>query len=153
MRCSKCGSDNPAGKKFCGDCGAPLGNACPKCGAENLETKKFCGDCGAPLAAGGRPIASTVTAVPGIEGAASAISLAAEPGSGEDPEGERKTLTALFADIKGSTELMAELDPEEARGRRPGAETDDGRGPSLRRVHCAIHRRRHFRAVRRAYRA
>jgi class 3 adenylate cyclase len=30
-------------------------------------------------------------------------------------EGERKTVTALFADIKGSTELMRELDPEEAR--------------------------------------
>jgi class 3 adenylate cyclase len=30
-------------------------------------------------------------------------------------EGERKTVTALFADIKGSTELMEELDPEEAR--------------------------------------
>jgi class 3 adenylate cyclase len=31
------------------------------------------------------------------------------------PEGERKTITALFADIKGSTELMRDLDPEEAR--------------------------------------
>jgi class 3 adenylate cyclase len=30
-------------------------------------------------------------------------------------DGERKTVTALFADIKGSTELMRELDPEEAR--------------------------------------
>jgi class 3 adenylate cyclase len=30
-------------------------------------------------------------------------------------EGERKTVTALFADIKGSTELMRHLDPEEAR--------------------------------------
>src|SRR6202011_5321442 len=30
-------------------------------------------------------------------------------------EGERKTVTALFVDIKGSTELMPDLDPEEAR--------------------------------------
>jgi class 3 adenylate cyclase/predicted ATPase len=30
-------------------------------------------------------------------------------------EGERKTVTALFADLKGSTALMEELDPEEAR--------------------------------------
>ncbi len=30
-------------------------------------------------------------------------------------EGERKTVTPLFADIKGSTELMEDLDPEEAR--------------------------------------
>src|SRR6185437_16215913 len=31
-------------------------------------------------------------------------------------EGERKTVTALFADIKGSVDLMEDLDPEEARG-------------------------------------
>jgi class 3 adenylate cyclase len=41
--------------------------------------------------------------------------LAAEHAS-EAIDGERKTVTALFADIKGSTELMEELDPEEARG-------------------------------------
>ena len=29
-------------------------------------------------------------------------------------DGERKTVTALFADIKGSTELIRDLDPEEA---------------------------------------
>src|SRR5262249_15960953 len=33
----------------------------------------------------------------------------------ENLEGERKTVTALFADIKGSTELMEDLDPEEAQ--------------------------------------
>jgi class 3 adenylate cyclase len=31
-------------------------------------------------------------------------------------DGERKTVTALFADLKGSTELIEDLDPEEARG-------------------------------------
>src|SRR5215831_2109703 len=30
-------------------------------------------------------------------------------------EGERKTITALFADLKGSTALIEGLDPEEAR--------------------------------------
>ena len=35
--------------------------------------------------------------------------------TGEGLDGERKTVTALFADIKGSTELMEDLDPEEAR--------------------------------------
>ena len=54
MRCAKCSSDNPPGKKFCGDCGAGLGSACPKCGAENPESKKFCGDCGDRLAAENR---------------------------------------------------------------------------------------------------
>src|SRR5262245_11249086 len=33
----------------------------------------------------------------------------------ETPEGERKTVTALFADIKGSMDLMEDLDPDEAR--------------------------------------
>ena len=39
----------------------------------------------------------------------------AETSAPENLEGERKTVTALFADIKGSTELMEDLDPEEAR--------------------------------------
>ena len=29
MRCSKCGSENPAGKRFCGDCGVPLEDGAP----------------------------------------------------------------------------------------------------------------------------
>ena len=39
----------------------------------------------------------------------------AETPAPENLEGERKTVTALFADIKGSMELMEDLDPEEAR--------------------------------------
>jgi len=46
------------------------------------------------------------------EPTASEIRAAPEPPA---TEGERKTVTALFADIKGSTELMADLDPEDAR--------------------------------------
>ena len=33
----------------------------------------------------------------------------------ETLEGERKTVTMLFADIKGSMDLIEDLDPEEAR--------------------------------------
>jgi class 3 adenylate cyclase len=33
----------------------------------------------------------------------------------ENFEGERKTVTVLFADIKGSMDLIEDLDPEEAR--------------------------------------
>ena len=43
------------------------------------------------------------------------IALGAPLEHHEVPEGERKTVTALFADIKGSTELEQDLDPEEAR--------------------------------------
>jgi class 3 adenylate cyclase len=83
MQCSKCGSDNPAGKKFCGDCGTALG-------------------------------ASSPTAQPVCSFGAAEIAISA-PATNSLGEGERKTVTALFADIKGSTELMRDLDPEEAR--------------------------------------
>ena len=38
-----------------------------------------------------------------------------QPSSDASEDGERKIVTALFADIKGSMELMEDLDPEEAR--------------------------------------
>ena len=106
MRCSKCGRQSPAGKKFCGDCGAPLGNNCPKCDAENPPSQRFCGDCGTALAA------SNANAQSGSSGAAT-IAIPAEMTHAAD--GERKTVTALFVEIKGSTELMEGLDPEEAQ--------------------------------------
>ena len=47
-------------------------------------------------------------------------------------EGERKQVTVLFADLKGSMELLAERDPEEARQLLdPVLESHDDRGPSL----------------------
>ena len=51
MRCSKCGSDNREGRKFCAGCGAPLITSCPKCGAPNQPGERFCGKCGAALTA------------------------------------------------------------------------------------------------------
>src|SRR5713226_4753598 len=111
MRCAKCGAGNPARKSFCGDCGAALVNRCARCGAENPPAKKFCGDCGSALGTdvvveGGKP--STREAAGGVR-------VARERQTSEAIEGERKTVTALFVDIKGSTELMRDLDPEEAR--------------------------------------
>jgi len=95
MLCTKCGADNPVVKRFCGDCGAPLANRCGQCGAENPPEKKFCGDCGGGLgkAAG----AAVATSWP--QRLAPAVRVTPER-SGDDPlEGERKTVTALFADI------------------------------------------------------
>ena len=114
MRCSNCGSENPVGKNFCGNCGTQLENTCPKCGVENPPSNKFCGDCGAVLAADSRTTASS-NQLSSSAPAMSEISIAAGPASGAIPDGERKTVTALFADIKGSMELMEDLDPEEAR--------------------------------------
>ena len=55
MDCPSCGNANPAGKKFCGECGAPLPARCAACGAENPQRAKFCGDCGAALTAAAPP--------------------------------------------------------------------------------------------------
>src|SRR5262249_29995506 len=109
MRCSSCGSDNPVGKKFCGDCSVPLTNRCPKCDAENPPGKGFCGDCGTALAA--RRAVAQLPASPSIT---PKIEVSAEA-AGTARDEERKTVTALFADIKSSMELMEDLDPEEAR--------------------------------------
>src|SRR4029077_2654690 len=102
MRCGKCGSENPEGMKFCGQCTNPLALICPKCRFENPPGFKFCGQCTAQL------WVSEAKAAPSIRMGEAAADAAAV-------EGERKTVTALFADIKGSTELMRDLDPEEAR--------------------------------------
>src|SRR5215472_13436056 len=106
MHCSKCGAENPEGKKFCGDCGAALENRCSQCGADNPSGKRFCGDCGAALAA-------TVASGPPSTGADTSVGAA--PTSPKDavasPDGERRHLTVLFSDLVGSTEIAGHLDP------------------------------------------
>jgi class 3 adenylate cyclase/tetratricopeptide (TPR) repeat protein len=105
MRCSKCGADNREGQRFCTQCGSPLATKCPRCGAAIEPAEKYCGACGAAL---GIPAAAIGKSdEPQIR--------VAETAAPENLEGERKTVTALFADIKGSTELEQDLDPEEAR--------------------------------------
>jgi class 3 adenylate cyclase len=106
VRCPKCGIENPAGQKFCGDCGAPLANLCPKCGSDNPGGKRFCGECGAGL---GAPAPASTR-----KSADREIRVTETVPAG-NLEGERKTVTALFADIKGSTELEQDMDPEDAR--------------------------------------
>ena len=105
MRCAKCKADNREGRKFCTQCGSQLAAKCPRCGAAIEPAEKFCGDCG--LALGTAPSAVGNSNEPQIR----VVGTAAR----ENLEGERKTVTALFADIKGSMELIEDLDPEEAR--------------------------------------
>jgi class 3 adenylate cyclase/predicted ATPase len=101
------------GKRFCTECGSPLPICCPQCGAEISANAKFCADCGTALAGIARP-SSDSSAI--ASSSAKEIPIRPEQGDAlRSVDGERKTITALFADIKGSTELMRDLDPEEAR--------------------------------------
>ena len=110
MRCPKCEFENPAGMKFCGKCRTAFGLTCPNCSFENPPGFDFCGQCAAALQ-GNAVIAESKTAA---AKSIAAVRIVAEDASAT-LDGERKTVTALFADIKGSTELMEDLDPEEAR--------------------------------------
>jgi class 3 adenylate cyclase len=113
MRCTKCATENREGRKFCAECGAPLNARCASCGAENEPAEKFCGECGAALTG---KVPGVASKPPATKPAASEIHIAPpETDASDIPEGERKTVTALFADIKGSMELIEDLDPEEAR--------------------------------------
>ena len=49
--CPHCNAKNPAGQKFCGECGKSIvvGNVCPNCGKINPTSQKFCGECGTSL--------------------------------------------------------------------------------------------------------
>ena len=123
MRCATCSSDNPEGTKFCGECGAPSQPRCPQCGFANLPATKFCRDCGTPLLGqSSAPGPSTRPPRPDPPRHYTPRHLAerilAEQAALEArgaTNGERKTITALFADLKGSTALIEGLDPEEAR--------------------------------------
>ena len=108
MRCPSCGVENPDGVKFCNECAAPFPRRCASCGSANPPAAKFCGECAASLSA--QP---TKRATSGVSPDSPSLRVVEHPGAATD--GERKTITALFADIKGSMDLMEDLDPEEAR--------------------------------------
>ena len=114
MKCPRCQAENRDGVRFCRECGATFGAVCSGCGAKVEAGSKFCGSCGAPLAAtpaqltAPRRFASPDSYTPKHLAEKILTSKAAL-------EGERKNVTVLFADMKGSMELLADRDPEEAR--------------------------------------
>ena len=110
MQCPRCQHENPAGQKFCGACGARLASSCPSCGTSNPPAQKFCGKCGTGL---GQPDAAKEFGTPQSY---TPKHLAEKILTSKAAlEGERKQVTVLFADLKGSMELLAGRDPEEAR--------------------------------------
>src|SRR5262249_51847991 len=113
MICPGCGHDNPAKQKFCGECGARLALVCAACGSSNPPGQKFCGECGNTLMA---PVTRELASPFGAPQSYTPKHLAERILTSKAAlEGERKHVTVLFADVKGSMELLADRDPEEAR--------------------------------------
>jgi class 3 adenylate cyclase len=94
MRCDGCGHDNQPGAKFCSECGAALQRACTACAATLSPTAKFCDQCGQR-----------------VDGVPATADAPAAPAGGA----VRKQVTAVFADLVGSTGFGERLDPEAVR--------------------------------------
>ena len=127
MQCPRCQHENRSGAKFCEECATPLARTCSNCGTPLSATAKFCPECAHPVAAitpAEARFASPQSYTPKHLADRILTSKAAV-------EGERKQVTVLFADVKGSMELLANRDPEEAR------ELLD---PILERMIDAVHR-------------
>ena len=103
MRCTRCQQENPSGAKFCLECGTRFVLTCTKCGTELPTGAKFCLECGQAM--GDQPIVDSRFTSP----ASYTPKHLAEKilTSKSALEGERKQVTVLFADMKGSMELLA----------------------------------------------
>src|SRR5437867_9622625 len=111
MQCPRCQHENPPQAKFCLECGARVALTCTKCRSELPAGAKFCLECGAPVASQATAelrFASPESYTPKHLAEKILTSKSAL-------EGERKQVTVLFADLKGSMELLADREPEEAR--------------------------------------
>src|SRR5215510_5709320 len=108
MQCPRCQQENPPQAKFCLECATSLAPRCTNCGTPLPAGAKFCFECATPVSAPGSRLASPEVYTPKHLAERILNSRAAL-------EGERKQVTVLFADLKGSMELLADRDPEEAR--------------------------------------
>jgi len=113
MQCLRCQHENSSRAKFCEECATPLARTCSNCGIQLSPTAKFCPECAHPT--------GPYAAPPPAQRFGSPESYTPKHlaerilTSKSSVEGERKLVTVLFADLKGSMELLADRDPEEAR--------------------------------------
>jgi class 3 adenylate cyclase len=115
MQCPQCQAENKDDRRFCASCGTALAVACAACGFVNDAGSTFCGGCGTALSKA-KPAVPPPTSAYASPKAYTPAHLADRIlGSRAALEGERKQVTVMFADLKGSMELLAERDPEEAR--------------------------------------
>src|SRR5215475_12936721 len=109
MRCPACGNENRDGAKFCRGCGASFQSACPKCGANLSPEDRFCDSCGYRLGQ-----QTTAPVEPPDPRSYTPKHLAEKILTSRSAlEGERKQVTVLFADVKGSMDLAEQVDPED----------------------------------------
>ncbi len=110
MNCPSCGRENPEDATFCGDCGASLAapTECPACGRASEPGQKFCHGCGQRFAE------SSAVETPERDPRAYTPKHLADKilQSKSAIEGERKQVTVLFADVRESTRLADQVDPE-----------------------------------------
>ena len=110
MQCPRCQQENPPQAKFCLECATPLGLRCANCGTQLPAGAKFCFECATPASG-----PSSAPRFPSPESYTPKHLAEKILTSKSALEGERKQVTVLFADLKGSMELLANRDPEEAR--------------------------------------
>ena len=110
MKCPTCEHENPVAANFCEQCAAPLGRRCASCGTELSATANFCPQCGHPVGFAGENLRSASPQDYTPPHLANNI-LAAKTAA----EGERKQVTVMFADVKGSMEFVVGRDPEDAQ--------------------------------------
>jgi class 3 adenylate cyclase/predicted ATPase len=119
MKCPKCQFENPEDSMFCGACGSSLEIEviCPNCGSKLPAGFKFCNKCGHNLSELPKAPPKDDSAPPGAmpTSATSDIQEAAPASETRAPEAQRRQLTVMFCDLVGSTELSAQLDPEDLR--------------------------------------
>ncbi|MGB6065335.1 MAG: adenylate/guanylate cyclase domain-containing protein [Desulfomonilaceae bacterium] len=117
MQCRNCRFENPAGMKFCGNCGSRLDLFCPQCNSSHPPDSKFCGQCGHPLIflqdpRVQRPLSfdEKLTKIQRyLPGGLTEKILSQK----DKIEGERRQVTIMFVDMKGFTPLTERLGPEE----------------------------------------
>src|SRR5262245_7677453 len=115
MQCPRCHHEGPADAAFCEECGTRLEVAYPACKEPNRVGAKFCRKCGHAMAEpdrGTRVSPSTFSSPESYTPKHLAEKILT---SRTALQGERKQVTVLFADLKGSMELISDRDPEDAR--------------------------------------
>jgi class 3 adenylate cyclase len=108
MKCPNCQTENPAGAKFCFNCGTKFGARCSNCQSELPAGARFCSNCGQPVG-----VATPAEDERHSQLVANTSAPVAAKMHAAHLAGERKIVTILFLDVVGSTALAENMDPED----------------------------------------